>query len=146
MSQPGDSKWPFDPLVGGHLTFPKGHLTIPKRAQRIARKWFWKGANLVWSTRPAKPGTSESSPKSGSGFPSPNTCHTKTSVFFWQHLQGGPLPVISGAKVAPFFSCPTLPRVSNPWLFHEVAFFLDRKPPKKNTWREHVFLKISNGD
>ena len=34
---PGDSKWPFDPLVGGHLTFPKGHLTIPKRSQRIAR-------------------------------------------------------------------------------------------------------------
>ncbi len=29
---PGDSKWPFDPLVGGHLTFPKGHLTIPKRS------------------------------------------------------------------------------------------------------------------
>ena len=25
------------PLVGGHLTFPKGHLTIPKRAERIAR-------------------------------------------------------------------------------------------------------------
>ena len=30
--QPGDSKWPFDSLVGGHLTFPNGHLTIPKRA------------------------------------------------------------------------------------------------------------------
>ena len=29
---PGDSKWPFDPLVRGHLTFPKGHLTIPKRS------------------------------------------------------------------------------------------------------------------
>ena len=29
---PGDSKWPFYPLVGGHLTFPKGHLTIPKRS------------------------------------------------------------------------------------------------------------------
>ena len=34
---PGDSKWPLYPLVGGHLTFPKGHLTIPKRSQRIAR-------------------------------------------------------------------------------------------------------------
>ena len=34
---PGASKWPFDSLVGGHLTFPNGHLTIPKRAQRIAR-------------------------------------------------------------------------------------------------------------
>ena len=33
---PGDSKWPFHPLVGGHLTIEKGHLTIPKRAQRIA--------------------------------------------------------------------------------------------------------------
>ena len=25
--------WPFDLLVGGHLTFPKGHITIPKRSQ-----------------------------------------------------------------------------------------------------------------
>ena len=30
--RPGDSKCPFHPLVGGHLTFPKGHLTIPKRS------------------------------------------------------------------------------------------------------------------
>ena len=37
-SSPGDSKWPFYPLVGGHLTFERGHLTIPKRAQRIARQ------------------------------------------------------------------------------------------------------------
>ena len=29
---PGDSKRPFCPLVGGHLTFPKGHLSIPKRS------------------------------------------------------------------------------------------------------------------
>ena len=30
----GDSKWPFDPLVGGHLTFPKGHVfTIPKMSR-----------------------------------------------------------------------------------------------------------------
>ena len=34
---PGDSKWPFHPLIGGHLTISKGHLTIPKRSQRIAR-------------------------------------------------------------------------------------------------------------
>ena len=33
----GDSKWPFHPLVGGHLTFPKGHLTIPKRSLWITR-------------------------------------------------------------------------------------------------------------
>ena len=31
-SLPGDSKWPFYPLVGGHLTIWKGHLTIPKRS------------------------------------------------------------------------------------------------------------------
>ena len=29
---PGDSKWPVYPVVGGHLTFPKGHLTIPIRS------------------------------------------------------------------------------------------------------------------
>ena len=29
----------FFPLVGGHLTFPKGHLTIPKRALWIT--WLW---------------------------------------------------------------------------------------------------------
>ena len=34
---PGDSLWPFHPLVEGHLTIRKGHLTIPKRSQRIAR-------------------------------------------------------------------------------------------------------------
>ena len=40
---PGDSKWPFDPSVGAHLTL--GHLTIPKWAQRIAREfvvWHFK--------------------------------------------------------------------------------------------------------
>ena len=38
---PGDSKCPFDSLVGGHLTIEKGHLTIPKRGQRTARTlWF----------------------------------------------------------------------------------------------------------
>lgn len=36
MQVPGDSTWPFDPLVGGHLTFPKGHFfTIPKRSHWI---------------------------------------------------------------------------------------------------------------
>ncbi len=37
---PGDSKWPFRPLVGGHLTIWTGRLTIPKRSQRIARYWY----------------------------------------------------------------------------------------------------------
>ena len=40
---PGDSKWPFDSLVGGHLTPEKDHLTIPKRSQRITRS-----LNLLW--------------------------------------------------------------------------------------------------
>ena len=30
--EPGDSMWPFHPLVGGHITIWKGHLTIPKRS------------------------------------------------------------------------------------------------------------------
>ena len=34
-SAPGDSMWPFHPLVGGHLTIWKGHLTIPKRSPWI---------------------------------------------------------------------------------------------------------------
>ena len=34
---PGDSKWPFHPLIGGHLTIEKGHLTIPKRSLWITR-------------------------------------------------------------------------------------------------------------
>ena len=34
---PGDSKCPFHPLVGGHLTPWKGHLTIPKRSLWITR-------------------------------------------------------------------------------------------------------------
>ena len=29
MYWPGDSKCPFHPLVGGHLTFPKGHFESP---------------------------------------------------------------------------------------------------------------------
>ena len=37
---PGDSKCPFHPLVGGHLTPWKGHLTIPKRSLWITR---WLG-------------------------------------------------------------------------------------------------------
>ena len=32
-SSPGDSMWPFHPLVGGHLTIWKGYLTIPKRSR-----------------------------------------------------------------------------------------------------------------
>ena len=34
---PGDSKCPFHPLVGGHLTPWKGRLTIPKRSLWITR-------------------------------------------------------------------------------------------------------------
>ena len=30
---------PFHPLVGGHLTFPKGHLTIPKRVTLNYQVW-----------------------------------------------------------------------------------------------------------
>ncbi len=43
---PSDSKWPFYPLVGGYLTFPKGHLAIPKRSQRIARSWTFFSASF----------------------------------------------------------------------------------------------------
>ena len=39
---PGDSKRPFDPLVGGHLTPWKGHLTIPKRSLWITRYAVFK--------------------------------------------------------------------------------------------------------
>ena len=35
---PGDSNWPFHPLVGGHFTIQNGHLTIPKRSQRRVRE------------------------------------------------------------------------------------------------------------
>ena len=35
-------KWPFDPLVGGHLTPWKGHLTIPKRSLWITRYAVFK--------------------------------------------------------------------------------------------------------
>ena len=48
---PGDSKCPFNSLVGGHLAFWKGHLTIPKRSQRIARmRMFsdWLQQRMVW--------------------------------------------------------------------------------------------------
>ena len=50
----GDSKWPFDSLVGGHLTFPNGHLTILKRARsqncqvvillfsETLQRWTWQ--------------------------------------------------------------------------------------------------------
>ena len=39
IQQPGDSKWPFGPLVAGNLIFQKGTLNYPqKRSQRIDRK------------------------------------------------------------------------------------------------------------
>ena len=40
MIPAGDSKCPFHPLVGGHLTPWKGHLTIPKRSLWITRHQF----------------------------------------------------------------------------------------------------------
>ena len=45
---PGDSKCPFHPLVGGHLTPWKGHWTIPKRSRIESPGWFsfsWAGAD-----------------------------------------------------------------------------------------------------
>ncbi len=41
---PGDSKWPFDSPVGGHLIISKGPLTTPKRSQRIARWLIFLGS------------------------------------------------------------------------------------------------------
>ena len=56
---PGDSKCPFHPLVGGHLTPWKGHLTIPKRSLWITRSQFFclfdwnQGERLVtWDDAP----------------------------------------------------------------------------------------------
>ena len=40
---PGDSKWPFYSLIGGHLTFEMvTYITIPKRSQRIAKVSYFK--------------------------------------------------------------------------------------------------------
>ena len=75
---PGDSKWPFHPLVGGHLTIEKGHLTNPKRSQRIARLVFfhhpiflsgrcWEQSSIRWSLRPGRVDT-------GATYNAP-TCH-----------------------------------------------------------------------
>ena len=38
----------FSSLVGGHLTIEKGHLTIPKRSQRIARRFFFSVAHVMF--------------------------------------------------------------------------------------------------
>ena len=47
---PGDSKWPFHPLVGGHLTIEKGHLTIPKRSPaELPGLYIFKIAPKSWS-------------------------------------------------------------------------------------------------
>ena len=55
---PGDSKRPFHPLVGGHLTFPKGHVfTIPKRSPaelpRVFRSKFFQSKDpyFQWDLR-----------------------------------------------------------------------------------------------
>ena len=45
--EPGDSKCPFHPLVGGHLTPWKVHLTIPKRSLWITRK-LWNLSQGGW--------------------------------------------------------------------------------------------------
>ncbi len=47
---PGDSKWHFHPLVGGHLSICKGHLTNPKRSQRIARYIRILRKDVLWGT------------------------------------------------------------------------------------------------
>ena len=46
---PGDSKWAFHPLVGGHDSPLKGSrkLTIPNRSQRIARYVFFFKSHLA---------------------------------------------------------------------------------------------------
>ena len=36
----GDSKWPFHPLVGGHLTIPK-RVTKNCQVKDILREWIW---------------------------------------------------------------------------------------------------------
>ena len=35
------NSWPFYPLIGGHLEFPKGHLTIPKRSPAELPGYWW---------------------------------------------------------------------------------------------------------
>ena len=45
---PGDSKWPFDPLVGGHLAISKGYLTIPKRSLWITRQLIFSSSTTRW--------------------------------------------------------------------------------------------------
>ena len=46
---PGDSKWPFHPLVGGHLTPKKGQLTIPKRSLWITRVRMPINQSVEWN-------------------------------------------------------------------------------------------------
>ena len=48
---PGDSKWPFYPLVGGHLTFERVHLTIPKRSLWITRlQYVYYTLKGIWTS------------------------------------------------------------------------------------------------
>ena len=66
---PGDSKWPFHPLVGGHLTIWKGHLTIPKKVTKNCQvsfsfsqrdEWFplrlWTNTPLEHTPKPSPTG------------------------------------------------------------------------------------------
>ena len=97
---PGHSKWPFHPLVGGHLTIEQGHLTNPKRSQRIARLVFfdhpifisgrcWEQSSIRWSLRPGRVDT-------GVTYNAP-TCHQSimnqrlpfTWVLMQQKIEGG---------------------------------------------------------
>ena len=50
--QPGDSKFPFHPLVGGHLTPWKGHLSIPKRSLWTTRSFLLKSTRSFYPKTP----------------------------------------------------------------------------------------------
>ena len=69
---PGDSKCPFHPLVGGHLTPWKGHLTIPKRSlwitwQNCFLRFLWVSmvfvAGFCWCWFKKKACSTTRSPK-----------------------------------------------------------------------------------
>ncbi len=90
---PGDSKWPFHPLVGGHLTISKGHLTIPKRSQRIARHWKTNPQKLI--LLPLQPGIFVDTAPSAAAKPCAaavgHDASTRASdplIFFWGTWSG----------------------------------------------------------
>ena len=76
---PGDSKWPFHPLVGGHLPIENGHLTIPKRSHRSARLWYFHIAKIESSQW-----ILDTSSKSSLGrHPDPHALRQKRRVWDW---------------------------------------------------------------